>query len=252
MVNQLKIKILKKAPKKNVLFIPSEFNLEQGKINFLIGENGIGKSTIFYNLAQVKSNVKLNFFENEIKFKKAQIKYFHKQTHLIFQNPKNQLVGKTVREELMLSHKINDLKEQEIFTYLKYLKLDVNILDQVSWDLSFGQMRKILLLDVLLSDNKFLLLDEPGNNLDYESQFEFFNLIKKISDKKYVLIISHDSNLVNHFADNIFTIQNQKIIKLENNKFTNQLDNSWKSLQESIEEKLTINEMEFFRKIWNS
>ncbi len=239
-MSKLKIKILKQTSKKNILFTSSEFELEQGKLNFLIGENGIGKSTIFYNLAQIKKNVKLHFFENEKKLTKIQKKDFYKLTHLIFQNPKNQLVGKTVREELMLNHKVNNLKEQEIFTYLKYLKLDLSILDQISWELSFGQMRKIL------------LLDEPGNNLDYESQFEFFNLIKKISTEKYVLIISHDSNLVNHFADNIFTIKNKEIIEFKNKKFSSRLDAPWKPLQEAIEEQLTVKEMEFFKELWNS
>ncbi len=253
MENNLNIEFKKLDSKLKHLFdLDNSFYLKKGDINFLIGPNGIGKTTLLLNLANVKRNIKFTYALDSNKLKGRKLKSFLQRTHLIFQNPKAQLLGQIIREELMLNHQMNSLKQQEIFSFIKYLKLDNSILDKNSWELSFGQMRKILLLDVLLSDNDFLLLDEPSNNLDYESQLEFFNLIKKIAREKYVLIISHDSNIVNQFASRVLTIKDKQVIEVNKNKMTNLLGYNWESMYESINKELTKKEKEIFEQIWTS
>lgn len=82
-------------------------------------------------------------------------------------------------------------------------------------------MRKFLLLELLLKQSKIILLDEPTNNLDYQSQINFFLKLKEITKAKklFAFVISHDPNLISLFADNIFAIEDSKFIKINSKTF---------------------------------
>ena len=73
-------------------------------------------------------------------------------------------------------------------------------------NLSLGEKQKIFLARILFKDSPFLLLDEPGSNLDDKTERNFAEELGRIKKKKYILVISHNK-IYDEIADEIYEIQ---------------------------------------------
>lgn len=220
------------------LFNNAELSLNFGQVFFIIGLNGIGKSTLLWNLSQLKRSQDITFFIDQKKANRKDRKDLFKKTKYIFQNPKYQTFGQEVQKELSLSF---DLKNEETIFKLNHLmdilNLEESFLNIKTWDLSFGQIRKFILLETLLSDKDILLMDEPGNNLDYKTQRDFFSILKKIAinENKIILIISHDLEIVKEYSDQTLTIYDGKIVCLNNvSDYFKYLNFNWLPIEDKV------------------
>ena len=74
-------------------------------------------------------------------------------------------------------------------------------------NLSGGQKQKINIIRTLTKDSKFLILDEPTNNLDRKSISEIADIIKNKDIDKTFLIISHDQSFINNVSSKIFYLK---------------------------------------------
>ena len=90
---------------------------------------------------------------------------------------------------------------------IKFIKIKVDLNSIVS-TISGGQLTQLFLTKVKLSNADIILLDEPTNNLDADARINFIKWLS-ITDK-YVVIASHDRELLNHM-DNIISIDNNKL-----------------------------------------
>lgn len=76
-------------------------------------------------------------------------------------------------------------------------------------DLSFGTQKKMNLILVFLQKCDLIILDEPSTGLDVISQMNLAKIIKK--DKRKIIIISHDFNLIKEVSKKIYVLKNCKI-----------------------------------------
>ena len=76
--------------------------------------------------------------------------------------------------------------------------------------LSGGEQQRILLARALAQDTLVLLLDEPTTHLDLQHQYNFLNLVRKLTSKKNlaVLMVLHDLNLTGLYADRVMLLAN--------------------------------------------
>ena len=77
---------------------------------------------------------------------------------------------------------------------LKFFNLNFNILQDFN-TLSGGEKVKVILSSILNNNTDCLILDEPTNNLDYESKKFFYNFIRNWN--KTLIVVSHDRELLN-------------------------------------------------------
>ncbi|KAF2958655.1 hypothetical protein AS159_02935 [Thermotoga sp. Ku-13t] len=78
--------------------------------------------------------------------------------------------------------------------------------------LSGGQQQRILIARAIVSRPKLLVLDEPVTGLDYQSQNEFYSLLKSfVEEGTTVLMVTHDVGFAMDFSDQIFCI-NGKLV----------------------------------------
>jgi len=79
--------------------------------------------------------------------------------------------------------------------------------------LSGGQKQRIAIARALVKDPKFIIADEPTGNLDSETGQTVFELFKKLSKDRLVVIVSHDGQSATKFGDRILEIDNGELVK---------------------------------------
>lgn len=181
------------------------FNIEEGKVNILMGRNGSGKSTILNAISGIKS------YEGEIKTD-GKVSYLNqninsKARFTVFETI---LLGKVADLSLRITD--NDKKDVEKILDL----LDIReYKDKYINRLSGGEVQKVFIGQALVANPKILLLDEPVSALDLKNQYEIMRIIKDLTEKLSLttLISLHQIGLIEKFADNIILIDNQKIYR---------------------------------------
>lgn len=78
-------------------------------------------------------------------------------------------------------------------------------------ELSGGQKQRVAIARALAQNSKILLCDEPTGNLDSETGKEIFDLLKKISKDKLVIVVSHNEEMATEYANRIIKIKDGSI-----------------------------------------
>ena len=160
--------------KQENLIFKCNFSIKKPGFWMVVGKNGSGKSTF---LKLINGIIKPN---NGIINSKANI-------GMVFQNPDHQILMPNCRSELLININQN-ISDYEINKKIEY------VLDQVGLTgfekrpvhtLSGGQKQRLTIACALVSNKKFILLDEPTALLDKTSQLKVLNTIKDLtSDHK--------------------------------------------------------------------
>ena len=162
----------------------------------IVGENGIGKSTLFKIITgelkpdtgdiKIGSNVFIGYFDQEM-------------SHL---DPE-----KTIIEEIWDAYPT--LTHFQIRSYLaKMMFVGDDILKEIK-SLSGGEKARVSLLKLMLSDSNVLLMDEPTNHLDIDSKEILEEALKDYEGT--VISISHDRYFLNNYANKIWEMKRDSI-----------------------------------------
>ena len=83
---------------------------------------------------------------------------------------------------------------------------------QVVNKLSGGEKQRVAIARALINDPKVLLADEPTGSLDEANSKEVMNIIKSISKRSLVIMVSHDQELTKTYADQIIEMDDGEIV----------------------------------------
>lgn len=210
---------------KSVLYVKN-LAIPTGKIIFLLGASGSGKSTILEALGLMNNTLaagKIVFqgagaepvdFSGIWKDHTRLYDLRRKSFSFIFQNT-NLMENFTAYENISLSKMIQSGNSQASATNTaRTLMYDVGLPDQMvdinkqSSNLSGGQRQRLSFVRALNSDFDILLCDEPTGNLDQVNARELFEVIQRaIGEKqKSAIVVSHDIDLALEYADVIIGI----------------------------------------------
>lgn len=194
-MESLQIDSIYKTFKNKILLSNINLKCETGQIIGLMGRNGSGKSTllkIIFGTTQASNKfVKIN--NTVIKALSLQIAYLPQDRFL-----PNHL---TVEKALQLSvekHKISELKDDKFICELKNNHIR---------NLSGGELKYLETRIILASPAKFILLDEPFNNLSPLLAEKLIPIIQKNSENKGIIISDHNYNNVFAIADTIYLLK---------------------------------------------
>ena len=189
------------------LFSNLNFHLQKNEKIAIIGENGVGKTTLLRTiLGLIPYSGEIAILENKISIQKDFEKLYANIGYL-FQDSDDSFIASSVLEEVAfnLYNKIEDL-DRATQTALDLLE-EFNILslkDKVPIKLSGGQKRIVALCAFLIHSPKILLLDEPTNHLDEK----FTALIeKKLQDfDGNIILVAHDINFAKRIVSKVYEL----------------------------------------------
>ncbi len=205
------------------------FKLKSGEVLILAGPSGSGKSTISYALNGIIPWRLKGFSKGDVRiFEKSiwdsDFMILSKNVGLVKQNPLEQLVTFTVRDEIAFGLENLNYNKEEINQRIKKISDFMGIahlLDRDIDQLSGGQKQLTILSSFLVMDPKILILDEPIAFLDQQSESMLLNQLKKlVKSPEYdltLIIIEHRLSRVIDIADKLVVLNEMGRIALSGN-----------------------------------
>ncbi len=188
---------------------------ERGMV-FLLGKSGSGKSTLLNVLGGLDSYDNGEIFIKGVSSKKFNQSHFdsYRNTYVgfIFQEY-NILEEFSVGANIALAIELQGRKATDA-------ELN-NILDEVDLagygarrpnELSGGQKQRVAIARALVKNPKIIMADEPSGALDSATGKQVFDTLKKLSKEKLVIVVSHDRDFANEYADRIIELADGKVI----------------------------------------
>jgi putative ABC transport system ATP-binding protein len=181
--------------------------LKNGENLLILGNSGIGKSTLLHNLAGILTpqSGSIKIFGNDIpKFSEIEIDKFRGENiGIIFQRP-HFVNSLTVKENLQLAQFLGKNLEGDIKETLRSLKI-LDKIDKKPNDLSQGEKQRVSIAIAIINSPKLILADEPTSSLDDSNCNNVINILKEQASKKnaQLIVITHDSRLKKHFKTSL-------------------------------------------------
>ena len=182
------------------------FNVNEGDLLAIVGENGAGKSSLLKVLLKTLKPKSGNI--QYVNFKQNQIGYLPQITELQKDFPATVweivLSGRSQLMGLRPFFTANDKKIAKEKIALLHIE---NLVKKRFKSLSGGQRQKVLLARALCGTEKLLILDEPVTGLDQESTKEMHNIIQELHNQGLtIIVISHDIDYVKATATHVLYI----------------------------------------------
>lgn len=225
-MNVIEINNLTKYYGKERGIIDVSFNVEEKEIFGFIGPNGAGKSTTLRTLLALiyptSGSAKI-FGKDSIKYGpeiKKEIGYLPSE---VFYYDKMKVID-------LLKYSASFYKK-DCSKRIKELAeiMDLNLNKKID-DLSFGNKKKVGIVQGLLHEPKLIILDEPTSGLDPLMQQKFFELLLEENNKgATILFSSHILGEVQRMCNRVAIIKEGKIIQLE--KISSLQENNYKKIK---------------------
>ncbi len=185
---------------------------------FILGPSGCGKSTLLNLIGGLDTptsgsltfnNLKLNDLSNEEldSYRLNKVGFIFQDFNLldnlnVYDNIKFSLDIKGIKDNELINNTLNSLE----ISHLKTRKIK---------ELSGGEKARVGIARCLVKNPSLILADEPTGNLDEENRNNVFNILKKISQEKLVVVVSHDLEAAQSYADKILYLENGYIKAIE-------------------------------------
>jgi putative ABC transport system ATP-binding protein len=194
--------------------------IREGEFVAIQGTSGSGKSTLLNMLGGLDHPSK-----GEVYFaskplgpftKREMARYRRFSVGMIFQNF-NLIPTMSARENVALALAFGGLRGQQRRTRSSELLARVGLGDRLEHkpsELSGGEQQRVAIARALANSPKVLLADEPTGNLDSTRAHELLALLREMveNDGLTILMVTHDHELANSFADRIVFMKDGRIV----------------------------------------
>lgn len=183
---------------------------------FLLGKSGAGKSTLLNvlgGLDRVDSGEIIINGKSSKNFSQSDFDSY-RNTYLgfIFQEY-NILNEFSIAENIALAIELQGRKptNEEIDNILNQVDL-AGLAKRKPNELSGGQKQRVAIARALIKNPQIIMADEPTGALDSKTGKQIFDTLKALSHDKLVLIVSHDREFAEQYADRIIELKDGKVI----------------------------------------
>ena len=194
-------------------------SLESGDVCLIIGDNGVGKTTLIKTILNQIPSVSGHIFLDKITLNQLNSSEIAQKIAVVFSKsdvPNHFTVkdlitfGKYIHYPYYFKLKLTDLQEvSEIIESLGLKEYENFKLNQ----LSDGNLQKAFIGRALAQNTQMIILDEPTTHLDEKNKLMILNLMRNIAKNKdkIILFSSHDWRLAKEFSDKICLLKNGRL-----------------------------------------
>jgi lipopolysaccharide export system ATP-binding protein len=191
--NSLQVKNLVKKYGKRAVVNRVNLAVKRGQIIGLLGPNGAGKTTTFYMIVGlIRAQAGRIFLEgNDITHEPMYIRA-RQGVNYLSQEP-SVFRKLTVEENLLAIMEVINVPPQERQSLLKSLLSELNIghlAKQKAYSLSGGERRRLEITRSMITQPKFILLDEPFAGIDPMAIHDIKQIVKGLKKKNLGILIS--------------------------------------------------------------
>lgn len=210
-----------KAKQKTVVQDNISIALESGKLIALIGKNGIGKSTFLKTITGI-----IPALDGEVELNNKNINSYQpndlaQELSLVLTEslPPSNL---TVYEIVALGRQpytnwLGTLTEEDKTKIEEAISLTgiSDFIHKKHYEVSDGQLQKVMIARALAQDTSLIILDEPTTHLDLVHKVTLLKLLQKLAHEtnKTILYSTHDLDLAIQFTDEIIVFTEEAIFK---------------------------------------
>lgn len=193
--------------KNKEIFKDLSLKLYSGKIYGLIGNNGLGKSTLCEILLGFYENYTGNIFINDIDLKLINLKTLRNKAVTYISQDFNIFSSDIYDNAMLFLDDFDKCSFKENLRKLKLDKIDKNLVNSSTYKfLSGGEIKKIgVLFSLLKTSSSFIIFDETFSNIDKDTRIIIFEHLQIIKKDTIILIISHEEGFEN-YVDEIIRI----------------------------------------------
>lgn len=192
------------------------FNVKDGEVVGLLGQNGAGKSTTMNMITgfiePTEGSIIVNGFDIMKKSLKAkkQIGYMPENVPLYSELTVKEFVS-YMAELKLVERKI---RKQEVEEAIKETGLE-EVKNKLIRNLSRGYKQRVSMAGALVGNPEVLILDEPTVGLDPKQIIEIRNLIKNLGKKHTVILSSHILSEISQICERVIILNKGKIVAID-------------------------------------
>jgi peptide/nickel transport system ATP-binding protein len=204
-----------------------DFNFHEGEVISIVGESGSGKTTLAKMLLGL-----INVTEGDIYFQgqrrdissQRKKQEYWKNIQAIFQDPFSSYNIFSKIDDVLLDcirmrggarlpkeEKVKLMTEACSFVNLKFAELT----NKYPFELSGGQMQRLMIARIFLLKPKILIADEPTSMIDACSRATILDYLMKLRDEvgMTLIFITHDIGLAYYVSDTVFIMEKGKFVE---------------------------------------
>ena len=204
-----------------------DFEFREGELVSIVGESGSGKTTLSKMLLgllpQTEGQIFFRGQPRDISSGKKKKEYW-KNIQAIFQDPFSSFnvfnkidtvlldcINMTGGKNLPKEKKIEMMTEACSFVNLKFAELT----NKYPFELSGGQMQRLMIARIFLLKPKILLADEPTSMIDACSRATILDMLLNLRDEigMTVIFITHDIGLAYYISDTVYIMEHGKFVE---------------------------------------
>ena len=210
----------------------------------ILGPSGCGKTTLLNVISGIDQNI-----DGEIIFDGLNLTTASKQEILNYRLHKLGYVFQSFNlipletgernVSLVLDSSTNisrTFRKRKIRRLFKIFNIE-HLRKQKVINMSGGEKQRIAILRAIVNSPKVVLCDEPTGALDERNANEIMKILRQISVNSLVIVVSHDEQLINKYADRIVYMKDGKVINQKSNKLQkailSPIENSGKKLKKA-------------------
>ncbi len=204
-----------------------DFNFYEGEIISIVGESGSGKTTLAKMLLGLISTTEGDVYfqgkKRDISTQKKKQEYW-KNIQAIFQDPYSSYnmfnkidavlldcIHMRGGRKLPYAKKVALMTEACSFVNLKFEELT----NKYPFELSGGQMQRLMIARIFLLKPKILLADEPTSMIDACSRATILDMLMELRNETgmTIIFITHDVGLAYFVSDSVYIMEHGKIVE---------------------------------------
>lgn len=179
------------------------FSIEKGQYCTIVGHNGSGKSTVAKLLTGLLEKKSGSIVIDGLELNIENLRKIRNKIGIVFQNPDNQFIGSTVRDDIAFGLENHCVEQVEMDPIIEEFSNRVGMHDYLNGEptrLSGGQKQRVAIAGVLAMHPDIIIFDEATSMLDPQGKDEIKKVIMDLHKERNLTILS-----ITHDIDEVTT-----------------------------------------------